>query len=126
MGELADRRKEAREVVVSFMLVYEDTQGKLLGYLRDLNMGGAQISGSKELAVGDFVVLSIALPGDLQGVVTDALILDARVARCIEVTDTPKDYEIGFEFLRVTPEQHEIIEKWLARYDFRRHAEDGA
>lgn len=123
MSELSDRRKEARELVVSFMLVYETMQGTLLGYLRDLNTSGAQISGTKALDEGTFAVLSIELPRDLPGVSKGALIMEARVARCTLVTETPQNYEVGFEFLSVKPEQREIIEKLLAHYYFRRTAQ---
>ena len=120
MSDHGDRRKEARELVVEFTLVYDSAQGKLLGYLRDLTMGGAQVSGSKELDVDTLVALSIELPRDLPGVTESNLHLKARVARCVQVTDKPPNYALGFEFLDVKPAQREVIEKLLMRYYFRR------
>ena len=120
MSNYGDRRKEARELVVEFTLVYEAKQGKLLGYLRDLTKNGAQISGSKDLAVGTPVSLSIELPRDLPGVTDKVLELNAKVARCTMVTDEPPNYAIGFEFMTLTAAQNEVIEKLLQRYYFRR------
>ena len=120
MNTLEDRRKEARELVVEFTLVYDSAQGRLLGYLRDLTAQGAQVSGNKKLSVGSPVSLSIELPRDLPSVVESNLILDARVARCVEVTEKPPSYAVGFEFFNLQPMQTEVIEKLLQRYYFRR------
>lgn len=120
MSPLEDRRKEARELVVEFTLVYETVQGSLLGYLRDLTVLGAQVSGSKELHSGSLVALSIELPRDLPGVLDSKLEVDAKVARCTLVTDKPPSYAIGFAFTSLKAEQKEIIEKLLKRYYFRR------
>jgi hypothetical protein len=120
MSTLEDRRKEARELVVEFTLVYDSAQGSLLGYLRDLTAQGAQVSGNKKLSVGSPVSLSIELPRDLPGVIESNLLLDAKVVRCIEVTERPPSYAVGFEFLNLQPMQIEVIEKLLQRYYFRR------
>lgn len=120
MSDHGDRRKEARELVVEFTLVYDTTQGRLLGYLRDLTTSGAQISGSKELSIGASVSLSIELPPDLPGVVERKLFLDAKVARCTLVTEEPANYAIGFEFIDIKPVERDVIEKLLRRYYFRR------
>ena len=68
MDNHGDRRNEARELVVEFTLVYDSQQGKLLGYLRDLTMKGAQVSGNKELDVNTPVSLDIEIPRDLPDV----------------------------------------------------------
>jgi hypothetical protein len=120
MSDYGDRRKEARELVVEFTLVYEAKQGKLLGYLRDLTKNGAQVSGSKALEVGTPVSLSIELPRDLPGVKSKTLDLNAKVARCTVVTEEPPNYAIGFEFMTLQAVQNETIEKLLQRYYFRR------
>jgi hypothetical protein len=118
MSKLEDRRKEARELVVSFTLVYESTAGKLLGYLRDLNLGGAQVSGNKSLIVDTEVTLEIELPIELP-IAERLLRINARVARCTQVTETPPSYEIGFAFVDIQPQQKALIENFLQRYYFR-------
>ena len=120
MSALEDRRKEARELVVEFTLVYDTVQGNLLGYLRDLTVKGAQVSGRKELFIGSPVSLSIELPRDLPGVLESKLEVDAKVARCTLMTEDPVSYAIGVEFVSLKPEQEEVIEKLLKRYYFRR------
>ena len=116
-----DLRKEARELVVEFTLVFDSNKGSLLGYLRDLTMNGAQVTGNKNLDVGTEVSLSIELPSDLPGVKEKNLRVGAKIARCITLPEKPSNYAIGFEFINLQPEQSEMIEKLLKRYQFRRH-----
>ena len=120
MSDFGDRRKETRELVVQFTLVYEANKGKLLGYLRDLTLNGCQISGSKELESGTPVSLSIELPSNLPSVSAKELQVNAKVRRCVMVTEEPRNYAIGFEFMPLTTAQTEILEKLLKRYQFRR------
>lgn len=120
MSDHGDRRKEARELVVEFTLVYDSKKGKLLGYLRDLTMNGAQINGSKKLEEGTIVSLSIELPNDLPGVRAKELRVSAKVARCIMVNENPPGYAIGFEFTDINSEESEVLEKLLKRYYFLR------
>ena len=121
MSDYRDQRKEARKLVVEFTLVYDSKKGKLLGYLRDLTLNGAQVSGNKELNIDTAVSLSIELPSDLPGVRAKDLRVGAKVARCIRVTEEPASYEIGFEFTSLESKEKEVIEKLLKRYHFRRH-----
>ena len=120
MSDHGDRRKEARQLVVEFTLVYDSKKGKLLGYLRDLTMNGAQVTGSKELDIGTAVSLSIELPDDLPDVAAKNLRVRAKVARCITVPEESASYAIGFEFTDLEHEQSELIEKLLKHYHFRR------
>ena len=117
MTDLSDRRKEARKVVMAFTLVYEN--GKILGYLRDLTLKGAQVNGEKTLEVDTHTSLSIELPDELPGVTMKRLTVPARVARCVREKDSATSYEIGFEFSTLQPEQVDVIEKLLERYHFR-------
>ncbi len=121
MTDYRDQRKESRELVVEFTLVYDSKKGKLLGYLRDLTLSGAQISGSKKLAVRTDVALSIEIPKELPGVNEKELHIKAKVARCITVTDEPPGYALGFKFVEATLKQKKIIEKMLKRYHFQRN-----
>ena len=120
MTNYEDRRKEVRELIVEFTLVYDSKKGKLLGYLRDLTMSGAQVSGSKELEIDTPVSLSIELPNGLPGVTAKDLRVKAKVARCVLVTEEPVNYAVGFEFTELNSEQKEVIEKLLVRYHFKK------
>ena len=119
MTELSDRRQEKRKVVMAFTLVYELEKGKVLGYLRDLTMKGAQVNGEKTLAVNTQITLSIELPEEMPGVKPNRLDIPARVARCVEDPESSSSYEIGFEFTNLQPEQTQAIEELLERYHFR-------
>lgn len=112
-----DRRREDRKVVMAFTLVYEN--GKLLGYLRDLTLHGAQVNGEKKMEVNTQTTLSIDLPGDVPGVTVGRLHVPSRVARCQKEEGSKTSYEIGFEFTELKQEQIKIIDSLLERYHFR-------
>jgi hypothetical protein len=116
-NNLGDRRREDRKVVMAFTLVYEN--GKLLGYLRDLTLRGAQVNGEKTMQVNTQTTLSIDLPGDLPGINVDRVHIPARVVRCHKQEDSATSYEIGFEFKELQQEQIQIIDSLLERYHFR-------
>lgn len=119
MTELSDRRQEKRKVVMAFTLVYELENGKLLGYLRDLTMKGAQVNGEKTLDINKKVTLSIEMPEGVPRVKEKRLNIPARVARCVRDKESASSYEIGFEFTELKSEHIEVMEKLLERYHFR-------
>ncbi len=120
MADYGNRRKEARKPIVNFTLVHDAKSGKLLGYLRDLTLNGAQINGSRSLNIGTEVVLSIKLLSDIPEVMAKELRIDAKVQRCVTVGKEPASYEIGFEFIDLPSEEKDLIEKFLKRYQFSR------
>ena len=119
MSDYSDRRKEFRKNVLTFILVYDLEGERLLGYLRDLTMNGACISGEKDLSINMQLTLSIKLPDDLLG---GNLNIPSKVTRCVNVTEAPDSYDIGFEFTDLESEEKEMIEKLLERYHFRHQA----
>jgi len=114
-----DRRQEARKIVMAFTPVYNLQNGRLLGYLHDLTMKGAQVNGEKKLEVNATMTLSIQLPNDLPNVTATHLNIEARVARCIATPETVNSFETGFEFKEPNSEQTQIIGAILERYHFR-------
>ena len=122
MSDYSDRRKEFRKNVLTFILVYDLEGQRLLGYLRDLTMNGACISGEKDLAINTELTLSIKLPDDLSGVQAEKLNIPSKVTRCVNATESPDSYDIGFKFTDLESEEKEIIEKLLERYHFRHQA----
>lgn len=118
MNEFNERRKEARKTVMKFTPVYDLNKGNLLGYLRDLTLRGALVSGEKTLEVDTQLTLKFNLPEELPDINTNYLTISARVARCVE-DESPNSYRLGFEFQDIKPEQTEIIEALLERYHSR-------
>ena len=118
---LSDPRKEARKKLIKFTPVYKVhvvNPKTLLGFLVDLTLRGAQVSGERTAEVDKKVALSIEFPTDLPDVPSAPFTILARVTRCIP-EESPHHYNIGFEFVNVTTEQTKILEGILERYTFR-------
>jgi PilZ domain len=118
MNEFDERRNDVRKKVMKFTPVYDLDKGSLLGYLRDLTLKGALVIGEKTMAVDTQTRLAIELPGDIPGITNKRLTISARVARCVD-DEGPNSYQLGFEFIDITPEQIQVIEALLERYHFR-------
>jgi len=113
-----ERRKLDRKYLIVYSRVFERNLGRMLGYLGDLSQSGAMIISEQAQTVNSVLPLRFDLP-DLNLFKASQLDISARVAHC-EPDINPAFYNIGFEFLEVTPEQKEIIEKMMEAYEFRR------
>ncbi len=114
---MQDRRKQPRKKLTAFTPVYLSEKRTLLGYVRDLNLQGAMVIGEKALETGTQLTLEINFPGDLPGISATQVTLPARVVRCIP-DNSPRSFNLGFEFSEVGPEQARILQALLDRYHF--------
>lgn len=113
-----ERRRLPRKYLIIYSRVFDQTLGKLLGYLSDLSEQGAMLISEEPLTAGTLLPLRFDLP-DPKIFHSHHLLINARVAHCI--TDiSPAYYDIGFEFLEVTPEQKLVIQQMMEVYEFRR------
>lgn len=115
-----EKRKLPRKYLIIYSRVFDQTSGKLLGYLSDLSQMGAMIIAEQPLEVSSLLSLRLDLP-DPKEFNAHFLNITARVARC-HVDISPAFYDIGLEFQNVQPEQTAIIEKMMDYYEFRREA----
>jgi hypothetical protein len=115
---MQDRRKLPRKDLMSYSQVFDLAQGKLIGYLGDLNLIGAMVIGDESFKVEDKLNISIQLP-ELPKINVTRLVLPVRVVWCNQDL-SPEYFNIGLEFERVTDEQKKIIEAVLENYEFRR------
>jgi len=115
---MEEKRKLPRKYLIIYSRVFERTLGKLLGYLSDLSPGGAMIITEEPMDVGAVLSLRFDLP-DSQLFQAHNLNLTARVARS-SPDISPEFFNVGLEFLGVTPEQAEVIKKMMEIYEFHR------
>ncbi len=113
-----ERRRETRRRLTAFTPVYDLHPRTLLGYLGDLTLRGAMVVGTVLTTIGKETELEISFPSDLPDVHTFKVTIPARVAWCRQ-DESPQYYNIGLEFLEVSPENAELFEQILARYHFR-------
>lgn len=113
-----DRRRETRRRLTAFTPVYDLHPRTLLGYLGDLTLRGAMVVGTNLTTIGKETELEISFPSDLPDVRTFKVTIPARVAWCRQ-DESPQYYNIGLEFLEISPENAELFEQILARYHFR-------
>lgn len=115
---MPERRKYPRKNLMSYSQVFELYEGRLIGYLGDLNMLGAMVIGDQAIEINKKMTLSIQLP-ELPDSSATRLALPARVAWC-QPDLSPDYFNIGLEFELVTDDQKKIIESVMENYEFRR------
>jgi hypothetical protein len=114
---MSDRRKEIRRRFTAFTPVFDLHPRMLLGYLGDLNMRGALIIGTKLITINKETELEIIFPGELADITVIPLAIPARIAWC-RPDESPQSYNIGVEFIELTPLHKDIFQQLLARYHF--------
>jgi hypothetical protein len=115
---MQDRRKTPRKNLMSYSQVFELYEGRLIGYLGDLNVLGAMVIGDQAVEINKKMTVSIQLP-ELPDSTATRLALPARVAWC-QPDISPEYFNIGLEFELVTDDQKSIIESVMENYEFRR------
>lgn len=105
---------------MSYSQVFDLYQGRLIGYLGDLNLLGSMVIGDQPIKVGTSLTVSIQLP-DLPETTATRLALPVRVAWC-QPDLSPEYFNIGLEFTLVTDEQKQIIGAVMENYEFRRES----
>ncbi len=119
---MQERRKQPRKELMSYSQVYDLYNGKLIGYLGDINLLGAMVIGDEPLDVNASLTVSIQLP-ELPGITATRLAISVRVAYCKQDL-SPEYFNIGLEFKLITDNQRRIIESVIDNYEFRRQSPD--
>jgi hypothetical protein len=113
-----EQRKESRKKLMAFTPVYDSGQNILLGYVEDLTLSGILVVGETAVEANQEHVLRIEFPITLPNVATAHITIPARVVWC-RPDKSPQYFNIGCEFIDVTPEQVKIFRAILKKYQFR-------
>src|SRR5215216_6060541 len=115
---MKERRKQPRKNLMSYSQVFDLSEGRLIGYLGDLNLSGAMVIGDHPMETDYELGISIQLP-ELPKINVPSMALPVRVAWCHKDL-SPEFLNIGLEFKLVSDEQKNIIEAVMENYEFRR------
>jgi hypothetical protein len=115
-----ERRKLPRKYLMVYSRVFDRRNGRIIGYLSDLNQLGAMTISDDPLPIDTVLDLRFDLPDPIVFPI-DHLNISARVAWC-QADINPAFYNVGFEFLNVGAKETDIIEQMIVTYEFRRDA----
>ena len=113
-----NQRKESRKRLVAFTPVYDLLHKTLIGYIGDLTPQGVMVIGEKPVEINKQLTLGIEFPDDESKTHILKIVISARAAWCRQ-DETPKYFNIGFEFLDISLENAKIVDAILNRYQFR-------
>jgi len=119
-ADMQERRKEPRKDLMSYSQVYDLHDGKLIGYLGDLNLFGAMVISDHEMDENTKFMISIELP-ELPNIKDTSLTISIRIAWCHQDI-SPDYYNVGLEFSSITEKHQNIIQAVIDNYEFRRQS----
>jgi hypothetical protein len=105
---------------MSYSQVYDLSDGKLVGYLGDINQLGAMVISDQPMKQQVHLSISIELP-ELPGIEESSLVISVRVAWCHQDI-SPDYYNLGLEFNTTTDKQRKIVQAVMENYEFRRQS----
>jgi len=117
---MQDRRKQPRKDLMSYSQVYDLHDGKLIGYLGDLNLLGAMVISDHPMDENSKFMISIELP-ELPNIQDTSIIMSIRIAWCHQDI-SPDYYNVGLEFNSMIEKHKNIIQAVIDNYEFRRQA----
>lgn len=120
---MKEKRKQERKVLVAFTPAYDLDAKALLGYIRDLTLQGAMVSGEAALEVDRNLTLGIDFRETAETPAVRVHI-PVRAAWC-EKDEGSSYYKTGFEFLELSDQNKRVIEAVLERYQFRPEGASG-
>ncbi len=120
---MQERRQSQRKNLMAYNQVFDSDSGHLLGYLADLHLQGAMVIGERFVERNAEIMLAIELP-ELPDVAAPRVTIPARAVWC-QQDISPKFYNIGFEFKKVTREQAVLLKAIIKNYEFRRPVPPG-
>lgn len=110
----SDKRAAPRRKFSYYMCVTDEETEEILGQLTDINALGFRIDTRKTIAVGKNYHLRMELTSE----VADQLYM-TFLARCKWRTPDPLEpnfYNVGFELLKIAPQEAEIFKRIVERY----------
>jgi hypothetical protein len=99
-------RHTQRKQIIYYLRVYEQSTGKLLGYLADLTTKGLMVIGDQKVRVGKTSRLRMDLPTKMKG--AKQIIFKARVMWC-KPDANPDFFITGYRMLNLLKEDTQTI-----------------
>lgn len=108
-----DHRRNPRKKLFREMVVFDRSTGGNVGRLMNLSVDGFKLFTRRDLPAGENLQLGMVLPDQIAGVNTVSF--DAR-AVWAENLDAPGEYQVGFQFVDLSPQTREVIVNLMDKY----------
>lgn len=113
---MLDRRKLKRKYLAFYTRVFEAGTRRLVGHLVDITPGGCMLISETPVRTGQVFQLKLELTADIAE--ASYLEFTAHSLWCREDVN-PRFYNTGFDFVSITPEGVEVIQRIVDAYGFR-------
>jgi hypothetical protein len=112
---MENRRKFKRVYLAFFTRLFDRETGKLLGHLANLTAEGAMVISEAPLEAGKVYRIHMDLSDTLYA--KSHLDFEARCVWCQPEAIAPSFYNTGFQFVKILPEDVQIIAQITQEYE---------
>jgi hypothetical protein len=111
---MAEQRKTARRDFIYYMQVTNVLTKRRIGHLTDISPCGFRLDSHKQIAAGEVLTLQIQLTPDIAH--KDFMVFIARSKWCRRDRLDPNTYNIGFEIVKISPDDSAIFQCMYEKY----------
>jgi hypothetical protein len=117
---MAERRRIQRRSISYYMRVIDAGENQMIGHLADITLTGLRMDSQKPIKISKEFKLRIYTTTDVSD--KDYIEFGARTRWCnIDPVD-PGVYDIGFEIIKITPHDAEIVKHIMDKYSSRENS----
>lgn len=113
---MADKRKAKRRHIIYYLRVYDQNTSQLIGQLVDITTSGIKLISEREFEKDAVMKLRMELPEEIDH--KKEIVFDALTLWCRRDVN-PNFHSIGCEFVKIEPEDVNIIKSLIYEYAFR-------
>lgn len=114
----AEKRQLQRRNFSYYMIVTDETTGKLLGHLSDISTGGFKLDSVKPVPVNTDFRLRVEQTGQISNKTSITFKACAKWCRVDEFD--PNIYNVGFQIVDMTSTDYDVFSKMFAAYGTQR------
>ena len=108
-----ERRRQERKYLTYFSRVTDRRSDRLLGYMVDMTIGGAQLVGNVPLKIHEMIEIRVDLPDDFSPQMSLDMLVRAVWTRPDE---DPELFKTGLQLIEINPSDIPVLERLLASY----------
>jgi nicotinic acid phosphoribosyltransferase len=111
---MTERRRIQRRSISYYMRVIDATENQMIGHLADITLTGLRMDSQNPIKVSKEYRLRIYTTSDVAD--KDFIEFGARTRWCNVDPVDPGVYDIGFEIIKITPHDSEIVKHIMDKY----------
>ncbi len=113
---MTEKRKAKRRHIIYYLRVFDRKTDQLIGQMVDITTNGMKLVSKSAIEPETSLELRMVLPEEIDN--QTEILFDAKSLWCKRDIN-PNFFSVGFEFIRISPEDVNIIKNLIYEFSFR-------